>query len=126
MPEDKFARIEQLSKEGKLMYVGDGINDSPSLARADVGVAMGALGSSAAIEAADVVLMSRDLSRLPYAVRLAKRTVRTVKANIVLSLGVKILVLLLAAFNLVGMWAAIVADVGVCILAVSNSMRLLK
>lgn len=126
MPEDKFARIEQLSKEGKLMYVGDGINDSPSLARADVGVAMGALGSSAAIEAADVVLMSRDLSRLPYAVRLAKRTVRTVKANIVLSLGVKILVLLLAAFNIVGMWAAIVADVGVCILAVSNSMRLLK
>jgi Cd2+/Zn2+-exporting ATPase len=70
---------------------------------------MGALGSSAAIEAADVVLMSRDLSRLPYAVRLAKRTVRTVKANIVLSLGVKILVLLLAAFNLVGMWAAIAA-----------------
>ncbi|MBE6588505.1 MAG: cadmium-translocating P-type ATPase [Ruminococcaceae bacterium] len=126
MPEDKFAKIEELSKEGTLMYVGDGINDSPSLARADVGVAMGALGSGAAIEAADVVLMSTDLSKIPYAVRLSKRTARTVKVNIVLSLTVKILVLILATLNVVGMWAAIVADVGVCIVAVSNSMRLLK
>jgi len=126
MPEDKYSLIEKMSEDHTLMYVGDGINDSPSLARADVGIAMGALGSAAAIEAADVVLMSNDLSRLPYALRLAKRTSLAVKMNIVMSLSVKLLVLLLAAFNLVGMWAAIVADVGVCILAVSNSMRLLK
>ncbi len=126
MPEDKFAKIEEYTNSGCVMYVGDGINDAPSLARADVGVAMGALGSSAAIEACDVVLMSSDLSKLTYALKLSKRTSRTVKANIILSLTVKILVLILASLNIVGMWAAILADVGVCILAVSNSMRLLK
>ncbi|MBQ4067476.1 MAG: cadmium-translocating P-type ATPase [Clostridia bacterium] len=126
MPEDKFKAVEELCGDGCVMYVGDGINDSPSIARADVGVAMGALGSSAAIEAADVVLMSHDLSKIPHAIRLAKRTSGTVKANIILSLGVKIAVLVLASLNLVGMWAAILADVGVCIVAVSNSMRLLK
>lgn len=126
MPEDKFQKIEMLSESFSVMYVGDGINDSPSLARADVGIAMGALGSGAAIEAADIVLMSHDLSRLPYALRLSKRTARTVKANIVLSLGVKLAVLVLASLGLVGMWAAILADVGVCIICVTNSMRLLK
>ncbi len=126
MPEDKFERIEALAKASKVMYVGDGINDSPSLARADVGVAMGALGSAAAIEAADVVLMSGDLSRLAFAVRLSKRTKNTATANIAISIGVKILVLALASFSLVGMWAAILADVGVCILCVTNSTRLLK
>ena len=126
MPEEKFEKIEELSRDKRIMYVGDGINDSPSLARADVGVAMGALGSPAAIEAADIVLMSSDLSKLPFAIKLAKRTVSTVKVNIALSLGIKIAVLILAAFNLVGMAAAIVADVGVCILAVTNSTRLLR
>ncbi len=126
MPEEKFEWIEKLSKDNKIMYVGDGINDSPSLARADVGVAMGALGSPAAIEAADIVLMSNDLSKLPFAIKLAKRTVATVKANIALSLGIKIAVLILAAFNVVSMAAAIMADVGVCILAVTNSTRLLR
>lgn len=126
MPEDKFEKIEELAKDSKVMYVGDGINDSPSLARADVGVAMGALGSAAAIEAADVVLMSGDLSRLAFAVRLSKRTKNTASANIAVSIGVKVLVLALASFSLVGMWAAILADVGVCILCVTNSTRLLK
>ena len=126
LPEDKYEKIEELCREGKVLYCGDGINDSPSLARADVGIAMGALGSPAAIEAADVVLMGSDLTRIPYSVRLSKRTVRTVRANIVISLGVKIAVLALASLGLVGMWAAILADVGVCILCVTNSMRLLK
>ncbi len=126
LPEDKYEKIEELCREGRVIYCGDGINDSPSLARADVGVAMGALGSGAAIEAADVVLMGNDLSRIPYVLRLARRTNRTVKANIAISLAVKIAVLILASLNLVGMWAAILADVGVCIVCVTNSTRLLK
>ncbi len=125
-PEDKYSRIEKCCEEGTVMYVGDGINDSPALARADVGVAMGALGSQAAIEAADAVLMTDDLDRLAYAVKLSKRTAFAVKMNIVLSLAVKLAVLILAAMNLVGMWAAVAADVGVCIVCVSNSMRLLR
>lgn len=126
MPEEKFEKIEQLCADGCVMYAGDGINDSPSLARADVGVAMGALGSGAAIEAADVVLMGGDMTALAKAKRLARRTVRTVKANIVISLAVKLAVLVLAAFDIVGMWAAVAADVGVCILCVSNSVSLLR
>lgn len=126
LPEEKYAHIEKLCSEGKVMYAGDGINDSPSLARADVGIAMGALGADAAIEAADVVLMTGDLDRLADAVKLSKRTVRAVKTNIALSLGIKIAVLILAALDLVGMWAAVAADVGVCIVCVLNSMKLLK
>lgn len=126
LPEEKFENIERLCSSGCVMYAGDGINDAPSLARADVGVAMGAIGSGAAIEAADVVLMSGDLRRLAEAKKLCRRTVATVRVNIVMSLAVKLAVLALAAVNLVGMWAAVLADVGVCILAVSNSMRLLK
>lgn len=126
MPEEKFEKIEQLCADGCVMYAGDGINDSPSLARADVGVAMGALGSGAAIEAADVVLMGGDMTALAKAKRLARRTVRTVKANIVISLAVKLAVLVLAAFDIVGMWAAVAADVGVCILCVSNAVSLLR
>lgn len=126
MPEEKFEKIEELCSRGCVMYAGDGINDSPSLARADVGVAMGALGSAAAIEAADVVLMGSDMTALAKAKRLARRTVRTVKANIVISLAVKLAVLVLAAFDIVGMWAAVAADVGVCILCVSNSVSLLR
>ena len=126
MPEEKFEKIEQLCADGCVMYAGDGINDSPSLARADVGVAMGALGSGAAIEAADVVLMGGDMTALAKAKRLARRTVHTVKANIVISLAVKLAVLVLAAFDIVGMWAAVAADVGVCILCVSNSVSLLR
>ena len=126
MPEEKFEKIEELCADGCVMYAGDGINDSPSLARADVGVAMGALGSGAAIEAADVVLMGGDMTALAKAKRLARSTVRTVKANIVISLAVKLAVLVLAAFDIVGMWAAVAADVGVCILCVSNSVSLLR
>ena len=127
MPEDKYEKIEALCKSGqKLMYVGDGINDAPALARADVGVAIGVLGSDAAVETADAVLMDSDLTRLAYGVRLARKTIGVVRGNIVFALGTKLLVLALAALNLVGMWGAVLADVGVSILAVSNSMRLLR
>ncbi len=125
LPEDKLAHIEQLCQRGKVVYAGDGINDSPALARSDVGVAMGALGTDAAIEAADVILMDSNPMRLAEAMSIAKRTAATVKANIAIALGVKILVLILALLGIAGMWSAVLADVGMCIVCVSNSIRLL-
>lgn len=126
LPEDKYGKIEELCERGTVMYVGDGINDSPSLARAHVGIAMGVLGTNAAADSADVVLMSGDLSLISYAVKLAQKTVRTVRANIIFSLAVKFAVLLLVMIFGMGMWPAVLADVGVMILCVANSMRLLK
>ncbi len=126
LPENKLARIEELCKKGTVIYVGDGINDSPSLARADAGVAMGALGTEAAIEAADVVLMDGSPMRLAEAIKLSKKTYNAVKFNIAISLAVKISVLTLSLMGLTGMWSAVMADVGMCIICVSNSMRLLK
>ena len=126
LPEDKLRKIEELCESGTVIYTGDGINDSPSLARADAGVAMGALGSEAAIEAADVVLMDSSPIRLAEAVKLSKRTHSIVKANIFIALGVKIAVLVLALMGLTGMWSAVLADVGMCIICVTNSMRLLR
>lgn len=125
LPEDKLDHIEKLCNEGCVMYAGDGINDSPALARSDVGVAMGALGTDAAIEAADVVLMDSNPLRLAEALTIARKTTSTVKANISIALGVKILVLILALMGITGMWSAILADVGMCILCVTNAMRLL-
>ncbi len=130
LPGDKVERLEMLLKsesEGaKLAYVGDGINDAPVLARADVGIAMGAMGSDAAIEAADVVLMDDNLQKLPAAIRLARKTMRIVRQNIVFALGVKAVVLLLGAVGAAGMWAAVFADVGVSVLAILNSTRMLR
>ena len=127
LPADKVARLEALlaAKRGGVAFVGDGINDAPVLARADVGIAMGALGSDAAIEAADIVLMDDDPLKIAVARRIARRTMRIVRENIAFSIGVKILVLLLCAVGLANMWAAIFADVGVMVLAVINAMRAL-
>ena len=127
LPADKVERLEALLKEqrGGVAFVGDGINDAPVLARADVGIAMGAMGSDAAIEAADIVLMDDDPLKISVARRIARKTMRIVRENIVFSIGVKILVLFLCAVGLANMWAAIFADVGVMVLAVLNAMRAL-
>ncbi|MEA4933399.1 MAG: HAD-IC family P-type ATPase, partial [Lawsonibacter sp.] len=130
LPGDKVDRVEQLLAEKKageqLIFVGDGINDAPVLSRADIGVAMGAMGSDAAIEAADVVLMDDDLTKLPAAVRIARKTLRIVRQNIVLALGIKFLVLALSAVGLANMWMAVFADVGVSVIAILNASRMLK
>ena len=130
MPDGKVQKVEELlaaaDKKGSLIFVGDGINDAPVLARADVGVAMGALGSDAAIEAADVVLMDDEPAKLPMAVRIARGTMKICMQNIIFALGVKVLVLLLGAMGFASMWMAVFADVGVCLLAVANAMRAMK
>ena len=126
LPADKVARVEALLPEGTLAFVGDGINDAPVLARADLGIAMGALGSDAAIEAADVVLMDDKPSKVAEAVRIARRTLAIARENMIFAIGIKILVLILAAFGLATLWMAVFADVGVTVLAVLNAMRALK
>lgn len=128
MPQDKVSAVEELIKEnrGTLVFVGDGINDAPVLARADIGVSMGALGSDAAIEAADIVLMYDSLTRLPEAIRIAKKTKRIVIQNIIFALGIKFGVIILALFGVANMWEAIFADVGVAVIAILNSMRMLR
>ena len=126
LPEDKVEKFKEIRKEtkGSTIYLGDGLNDAPVLALADVGIAMGGLGSEAAIEAADVVIMDDNLLRIPQAIAIAKKTARIVRQNIVFALGVKGIVLILGALGLVNMWAAVFADVGVSIIAITNSMRL--
>ena len=126
LPGDKVEALEALMGDGTVAFVGDGINDAPVLARADVGIAMGALGSDAAIEAADVVLMDDKPSALATAIRIARRTVRIATENIWFAVGVKVAVLALAAIGLATMWMAVFADVGVTVLAVLNAMRALK
>jgi Cd2+/Zn2+-exporting ATPase len=130
LPGDKVDEVEKLlNKETgneKLAFVGDGINDAPVLARADIGIAMGSMGSDAAIEAADIVLMDDDISKIPATVRIARRTLGIVRENIVFALSVKLLVLVLGAFGLANMWEAVFADVGVSVIAILNSARALK
>ncbi|WP_213697456.1 heavy metal translocating P-type ATPase [Acetomicrobium sp.] len=129
LPADKVQKLEDLmaskSPKGKLIFVGDGINDAPVLARADVGIAMGGLGSDAAIEAADVVIMTDEPSKVPAAIKIAKRTLAIAKQNIAIALGVKGAVLALGALGIASMWAAVFADVGVTLIAVFNAIRVL-
>ena len=118
--------LGETSEKGKLAFVGDGINDAPVLTRADIGIAMGAMGSDAAIEAADIVLMDDKPSKIASAIRIARKTMRIVWQNIVFALGVKFAVLVLAAVGLATMWLAVFADVGVAILAILNAMRCMR
>ena len=130
LPADKVEKLEELfsqkSKKGKLAFVGDGINDAPVLARADIGIAMGGLGSDAAIEAADLVIMTDEPSKIATTMKISKKTLKIAHQNIVFAIGIKIIVLILSAFGITTMWAAIFADVGVTIIAVLNAFRALN
>lgn len=130
LPQEKVSKVEELllAKQGKgsLAFVGDGINDAPVLTRADIGFAMGAMGSDAAIEAADVVIMNDKPSKIADAIKISKKTISIVKENIIFALGVKILFLILGALGMINLWMAVFADVGVAFLAILNSMRALK
>ncbi len=130
LPADKVSRVENLlsfaDNRNKLAFVGDGINDAPVLMRADVGIAMGSLGSDAAIEAADIVIMDDDIRKISKVVKIARKTLRIVKENIVFALAVKIVILILGALGLTTMWLAVFGDVGVAVIAILNSMRALK
>jgi len=130
LPDGKVEMVERLYSEKpentSLVFIGDGMNDAPALARADVGIAMGGLGSDAAIEAADIVLMNDNIEKLPVAVKISRKTHRIVMENIIFALGVKVLVLALTAFGLANMWAAVFADVGVSVIAIINAMRAMR
>jgi len=130
LPQDKVAKVEELLQEkkdsDKLVFVGDGINDAPVLARADIGIAMGAMGSDAAIEAADVVLMDDNPLKIAKAIRISRKCLRIVYENIYFAIGVKLICLVLGALGLANMWLAIFADVGVMVLAVLNAIRALN
>jgi len=130
LPADKVEKVEELiskkSEKATLMFVGDGINDAPVLARADVGVAMGGLGSDAAIEAADVVIMTDEPSKIAAAIEISKNTLKIAYQNIVFAISVKVIILILSTFGLASLWAAVFADVGVTFIAVLNAMRALS
>ena len=129
LPGDKVAKVEELlekkTEKGKLAFVGDGINDAPVLSRADIGIAMGAMGSDAAIEAADIVLMDDDPLKISKAIRISRKCLRIVRQNTIFAIGVKFICLLLGALGIANMWAAIFADVGVMVLAILNAIRVL-
>ncbi|MBR0085718.1 MAG: heavy metal translocating P-type ATPase [Lachnospiraceae bacterium] len=130
LPADKVSAVEELLKEeqgkGKLAFAGDGINDAPVLTRADIGIAMGSMGSDAAIEAADIVIMDDDIRKISRVIKIARRTMSIVKQNIVFALAVKFLILVLGALGIANMWLAVFADVGVAVIAILNAMRTLK
>ncbi len=126
LPQDKVEAMRGLLSDDRVMFTGDGVNDAPVLVTANVGVAMGGVGADAAVEAADVVILNDDLEKLASAVRISQKTVRNARQNIIFALGVKLAILVLAAFGIASMWLAVFADVGVAVLAICNSMRMLR
>lgn len=130
LPQDKLSKLEEIKKDGaRVFYTGDGINDAPVLAGADVGIAMGAIGSDAAIEASDMVIMGDSLTKIPQAIKIARKTMKIIHENIYFSLGIKIVILILVALGIFeenAMWLAVFGDVGVCLIAIANSLRALR
>lgn len=130
LPQDKYSKLEKELEENKtgkkIAFVGDGINDSPVLARADIGISMGGIGSSSAIEASDVVIMTDELSKIIEGIKISKKTARIIKQNLIFAIGVKILVLVLSIFGVATMWQAVFADVGTTLITILNTIRILK
>ena len=128
LPEDKYKLLEEeiASNNGITAFVGDGINDAPSLARANVGISMGSLGSASAIEASDVVIMTDELDKIVDGIKISKHTSKIIKQNLIFAIGVKVLVLILSSFGIASMWQAVFADTGVTLLTILNTTRILK
>ena len=130
LPQDKYNELEKVLDnnitEKKVAYVGDGINDSPVLARADIGISMGGIGSNSAIEASDMVIMTDELKKIIEAIEISKKTNRIIKENLIFSIGVKILILLLSILGIADMWEAVFADVGTTLITIFNTIRILK
>ena len=128
LPQDKVSITEKLmnEKNGNLLFIGDGINDAPVLALSDIGVSMGSLGSDAAIEASDIVIMTDEPSKIVDAIKISKKTMKIVRENIIFAIGVKITVLILSLLGIATMWSAVFADVGVSVIAILNALRILK
>ena len=130
LPQDKYNELDEIinkrEQNKKIAFVGDGINDSPVLARADIGISMGGIGSSSAIEASDVVIMTDELSKIVEAISISKKTNKIIKQNLIFSIGVKILTLILSLFGIADMWQAVFADVGTTLITIFNTLRILK